>query len=68
MNEKYIDYEWEVPGSDNDEMYYDADAEARDEGVYAGDGKAVPRKDEFYRNNQLVGVFSGWRCRSLIPI
>ena len=57
--------ECEAPGSDNDEIYYDADAEERDQ---ADGSEAAPIKDEYYRNNQIVGVFSGWKCRSLIPV
>ena len=57
--------ECEAPGSDNDELYYDAEAEERDQAL----GSEMPsNKDEYYRNNQIVGVASGWKCRSLIPI
>ena len=47
----------EHAGSDNDERYYDAEAE--DE---------PGKKYEYYRNNSLAGVSTGWRSKSLIPL
>ena len=60
-----IKQECEAPGSDNDELYYDAEAEERDQAL---ESEMPSNKDEYYRNNQIVGVASGWKCRSLIPI
>lgn len=67
-------------GSDNDEIYYDAEVEDYDkvpdvkEGKPAGKAhgaeseKEPANKYEYYRNNQLVGAFTGWRCKSMIPL
>ena len=63
-------------GSDKDEMYYDAEAEDEDKLAAAQspnkkyDAQAeleASRKLEYYRNNQILGAFSGWSPRSMVP-
>lgn len=68
--------EW---GSDCDEKYYDADCEEQDKPETKGAAYATGRseiltqnanqkKDEYFRNCQVVGAFSNWKRRSLVPI
>ncbi len=45
--------EW---GSDNDEIYYDADSEEH------------PQYYDSTLNNQIAGTFSKWKCRSMLPL
>jgi hypothetical protein len=41
-------------GSDNDELYYDADSE--------------DDKHHSFKNNLITGTFSRWKCRSMVPL
>lgn len=43
--------EW---GSDNDDVYYDADDEKQ--------------RNNAYMNNHVAGTFSRWKCKSMLPL
>lgn len=45
------DLDW---GSDDDDIYYDADNEEE--------------KTQNWMNNQVCGTFSRWKCRSILPL